>query len=64
MSTKTKTKRVKQVFGNMSEIAHIFANEPGRDCRFGSGDVGQKMYLYTMLMMMKVEQSSGENIQG
>jgi len=39
MSTETKTKRVKKVFSNMSEIAHIFANEPGRDCKFGSGYV-------------------------
>lgn len=48
MSTeiKTKTKRVKQVFGNMSEIAHIFANEPGRDCRFGSGYV-EKDVIYS-----------------
>lgn len=39
MSTETKTKRQKTVFSNMSDIAHIFANEPGRNCRFGSGYV-------------------------
>lgn len=39
MSTETKTKRQKTVFSNMYEIAHIFANEPGRNCKFGNGYV-------------------------
>jgi hypothetical protein len=39
MSTETKTKRQKTVFSNMSDIAHIFANEPGRNCKFGNGYV-------------------------
>jgi len=39
MGTETKTKRVKKVFSNMYDIAHIFANEPGRDCKFGNGFV-------------------------
>jgi hypothetical protein len=36
-NTVTKTKRVKHVFSNMSEVAHIFAHEIGRDVRCRNG---------------------------
>lgn len=41
MSTETitKTKRVKTVYGNMSEIAHIFAHEAGRNVKCRNGFV-------------------------
>ena len=39
MEVKTKTKRQKTVYGKFSDIAHIFANEPGREVRCRNGFV-------------------------
>jgi hypothetical protein len=38
-TTITKTKRVKTVYANMSEIAHIFAHEAGRNVKCRNGFV-------------------------
>jgi hypothetical protein len=47
MESNTTTKRQKKVFSSMSDIAHIFSNEPGREARFRNGFIeGDVIYSY------------------